>query len=165
MHGTGLVGEHLGVAILAAVHAGMNFVAESYVGDSLYLEVDVLRFHSAMAVPAVSCHGESLFPVMTGATGHPFFHLGHRDVLFLAGYHLAVVATFALAAGLGYVYIMAECNITKTFYLVVDVSGFTFMAAGTIFFIGDAKGLNSGMAGTARLCLFHFRHGEALVLL
>ena len=164
VRGTGLVREHLGVAIFAAVHAGMDFVAEGDVGDSLYLEADVLRFHPSVAVTAIAGHGERLLPVMAGATGLPFFHLCHGDVLIPAGDHLAVVATFALAASLGYMDVMAEYHITKTFYLEIDVPGFTFMAADTIFLVGDAKGLYPGMAGTARLCFFHFRHGEALVL-
>jgi len=165
VNGPGLEGEYLGVTILAAIHTSMDLVAESDVGDTLYLEADILRFHSPMTVAAVAGHGKSLFPVMAGATGFPLFHLRHGDVLFLAGDHLAVVAALALASGLGYVHIVAEDHIAQPLDLVVDITGFSLVAASAIFFGSDTEGLDAGMAGTARLGLFHFRHGEALALL
>ena len=81
----------------------MELVAEQRVGYTVGLEFDLPGCHPLVAVAAVAGHGEGDLIVVTGAAALPLFHLGHGDLLFPAGDHLAVVAALALSAGLGYV--------------------------------------------------------------
>ena len=136
----------------------MEFVAELGIGCTLHLECDLPGGHPFVAGAAVAGHGEDDLAIMAGAAGLPFFHLRHGDLLFLAGYHLSVMAVLALAAGLGNVKSMAECRFSRSLLPICYASRLPLVATNAIFFRGDAECLDSGMACPARPGLFHLRH-------
>jgi len=136
----------------------VEFVAELGICCTLHLEFDLPWCHPLVAPSAIAGYGEGGLVIMAGAAGLPLFHLGHGDLLFLAGYHLAVVAALALSAGLGYVDLMTECRFSRSLLPICYASRLTLVATNAILFRGDAERLDAGMAGPAGLGLFHLRH-------
>jgi len=98
----GFIGEGFRVAVFAAVCLGVECMAESGRRHPFDCKGDVFGFHPLVAAIAVCCHAEGPFTVMAGAAGTAFLHLGHGHSLFLAGDDLAVMASPAGSARLGY---------------------------------------------------------------
>src|SRR6185369_11041639 len=71
--GAGLVGEQLGVAVLALVHFQVEAVAELGLAHP-GLELDVARLEPLVTLVAVAHRGEGFLAVMAAAAG---FALGH----------------------------------------------------------------------------------------
>jgi len=143
MLGSCLVGECLGMAVLATVHARVDFMTEVHAGNPLDLEGDVLGFHALMAAAAAAGDGEGFLAVMAGTTSLSFFHLRHGDVLVFAGDNLCVVATPALAAGLCNMGLMAEHRLCRPFYLVGDAARLSLVATDAILLFRDTEGLDA----------------------
>jgi len=157
-----LVGEELGVAVLAAVGGGMYAMAERGRPDPLEVEHDFLRLDDTlMAALAIGRNAEDHFAVVASTAGHALFHLVHADRFTFAGDDLAVMAALAGAAGFGDMNGVAENRTVEAADLVGDVPGFSLVAADAILLGGDAEGPHAGMTGSARFCLFHLSHGGA----
>jgi len=156
----GLVGEDLGMAILAGIRAQMEFMAELSIRCPFYLEGDLLRGHPLVAVSTVPGNGEGALAVVASAAGLACFHLGHGDLLVPAGDNLAIVAAPALAAGFCDVELMAEERIRGPFLSERYASRPSLVATDAILILGDAESLDARMAGAAGSGLFHVSHGE-----
>lgn len=141
--------ENLGVAVFAAVNAGVEIVAEGCSADSLGCEGDIFWCHSLVTFAAVTGYREDLGTVMAGAAGLSFFHLRHGHTAILAGDDFAVVAAFTFAAGFGNMNRMAERGLGCTFNLVGNIARLAFMATDAILFVGNAESLDAGVAGAA----------------
>ena len=97
-----LIGEDLGVAVLAGVGSGMDIVTERCRGDTLELEDDILRSQASVAFCAVSGRGENVFAVVTGAAGFAVSHVGHgglSDDRFI-GEYLGVAVLTGIGGGM-----------------------------------------------------------------
>jgi len=113
-----------------------------------------------VAVAAVARDTECGLVIVAVAAGSAFFHLGHGDTLFPAGDHFPIVTALAFAAGLGDVQFMIEDRLARTLWFVCNVAGISFVTTDTFLLVGDAEGLDAGVAGAARFGFFHLRHGE-----
>lgn len=160
---TGLKGEELGVAVCTFVHAEVELVAELHV-TSLVFEGNLLRIHPFVAVTTVTGNGEGHLAVVTGTAGSTLLHLGHGDVLLAAGNDLPVVAVAALLAGVGEVGIMAEDSFRRPLGAELDVTHATIVTSFAVFLVSNSEDLGTVVAGTARFSLFHFGHGDMLLL-
>ena len=114
----GFIRKCFRMAILAGIHAEMEIVAEGCVSSSLGLEGKFFRLHTLVAFAAVAGYGERLLVVVAGAAGFSLFHFGHGYRFFLTSDNLAVMAAFALAAGLCNMKVMAESGLSRSLDLI-----------------------------------------------
>lgn len=160
----GFIWEYFCVAIFAAVHPGMECMAESGRSYSFKFECDLFWLECFVAAITVCCYSKSAFSVVAGTAGAAFFHLRHRYRLFTAGNDFTVMASFAAAACFGDMERMAEGNGAQTFNCIGDISRLAGVAAGTVLVAGDTERLNAAMACAAGFGFFHFSHSIALLV-
>lgn len=149
MFGAGPVCKEFRVAIGTLVHAEMEVVAEGGVGNSLDFERHGFRRrHSLVAFAAVAGHRKCLLAVMAGAAGFPLLHLGHGNLPGTDNI-LVAMAGAAFAAELGDVKLVLEDRISGPLHLEDYWAGLAFVAANAFSVIGNAEGLDAGVAGAA----------------